>query len=96
MTMTIPDRLRTISAEIRELQTEVSILAEQVAFQTDVAEDARIRALVSETPIADREAREARQDLERLVRTRQELLERLERLRADQDRLLEQLAGRGG
>lgn len=93
--MRIDDRLRAVSAEIKSLLTEAAILDEQVAFQAEVAEDARIRALVSETPLADREAREARQDLERITRSRDEARERLERLRGEQDRLLEQLAARG-
>jgi len=87
----IPQRLRALSAEIQGLQTEVGILEEQIAFQTEVADDARIRAVVSETPLADREAREADGDLARLVRLRQETLQRLQTLRDDQDSLLERL-----
>jgi hypothetical protein len=87
----IPQRLRALSAEIHGLQTEVGILEEQIAFQTEVADDARIRAVVSETPLADREAREADGDLARLVRLRQETLQRLQTLRDDQDSLLERL-----
>jgi hypothetical protein len=87
----IPQRLRALSAEIQGLQTEIGILEEQIAFQTEVADDARIRAVVSETPLADREAREADGDLARLVRLRQESLQRLQVLRDDQDALLERL-----
>ena len=89
--MSIPQRLRALSADIHELQTEIGILEEQIAFQTEVAGDARIRAVVSETPLADREAREADGDLARLVRLRQEALQRLQTLRDDQDSLLERL-----
>lgn len=94
--MAIVDRLRALSEEMRALETEARILDEQVAFQRDVAEDARIRALVSETPIADREAREARQDLERLMRSLEEARARIQGLRDEQDRLLEELSARGG
>lgn len=89
--MTIVDRLRTVALEIAELRTELAILDEQVAFHVEVAEDARIRALVSETPLADREARERREDLERMQRSRRDAAERLEALRKDQDELLDKL-----
>jgi hypothetical protein len=67
------------------------ILEEQVVFQQDVSEEARIRALVSETPLADRESREAADDLRRLVRSRDDALARVAELRAEQDSLLERM-----
>lgn len=67
------------------------ILEEQVVFQQDVSEEARIRALVSETPLADREAREAADDLRRLVRSRDDALARVAELRVEQDSLLERM-----
>jgi hypothetical protein len=69
----------------------VRILEEQVVFQQDVSEEARIRALVSETPLADREAREAADDLRRLVRSRDDAPARVAELRAEQDSLLERM-----
>ncbi len=90
--MTIVDRLSALSAEIAEERTQLAILEEQVAFQTEVADDARIRALVSETPIADRESRIASEDLARLVRSRDDTRLRLDELRAEQDALLERMA----
>jgi len=85
------DRLRALSSEIAELETELRIAEEQVEFQREVSEDARLRALVSETPLADREAQEAGGDLVRMERSRDECKKRLDALRADQDRLLERL-----
>lgn len=89
--MSIEDRLRSLSAEIGAQQTELAILDEQIVFQSEVAEDARIRAVVSETPLADREAREAAGDLERLKRSREDVARRMAALRAEQDELLERL-----
>ncbi|HEV2685314.1 MAG TPA: hypothetical protein VGW79_01615 [Actinomycetota bacterium] len=94
--MDIAQRLRALSAEIATLQTEIGILEEQIAFQTEIADDARIRALVSETPLADRESQEASGDLARMVRTRADALKRLEQLRADQDGLLERMLDERG
>ena len=89
--MDIRDRLSGLSDEIAEEQTQLRILEEQVTFQQEVAEEARIRALVSETPLADREAREAGDDLARLVRSRDDVLRRISELRAEQDTLLERM-----
>lgn len=89
--MNTSDRLAALSGEIAEEQTQLRILEEQVAFQQDVSEDARIRALVSETPLADRESREAADDLRRMIRSRDEVLDRLATLRAEQDALLERM-----
>ena len=89
--MEISDRLSALSGEIAEERTQLRILEEQVTFQQEVSEEARIRALVSETPLADREAREASDDLARLVRSRDDVLRRLADLRAEQDTLLERM-----
>ena len=90
--MNITERLSALSAEIAEERTQLAILEEQVAFQSEVADDARIRALVSETPLADRESRIATEDLQRTVRSRDEAKRRLTELRAEQDALLERMS----
>ena len=87
--MNVNERLASLSAEIAEEQIELRILDEQLAFQSEVADDARIRALVSETPLADRESHIASDDLRRLERSRDEARRRLADLRAEQDSLLE-------
>jgi hypothetical protein len=64
---------------------------EQVAYLDEMAADAETRKLVAQTPLADREWRDARTDLDRhtalLDETRREAAELL----AEQDRLLERL-----
>jgi hypothetical protein len=89
--MNVHQRLTVLSGEIAEAQTQLRILDEQLEFVEQVAEDARIRALVSETPLADREYREAREDLERMRRSHAEAAAHVDALRAEQDRLLERL-----
>ena len=89
--MNVTERLAALSAEIAEAHTELRIIEEQIAFQSEVADDARIRALVSETPLADRESNEATDDLQRMIRSREEARRRVEELRAEQDSLLERL-----
>ena len=89
--MTLNDRLTALSGEIAEEQIQLRILDEQLAFQAEVADDARIRALVSETPLADRESHIASDDLRRLQRSRDDAARRLSELRAEQDTLLERM-----
>lgn len=89
--MKVTERLAALSAEIAEEQIRLRILDEQLAFQAEVADDARIRALVSETPLADRESHIASDDLRRLERSRDEVRRRLAELRAEQDALLERM-----
>lgn len=94
--MSVTDRLAALSAEIGEAQTDLRIIEEQLAFQADVADDARIRAVVSETPIADRDSRIAQGDLARLEHSREDVLRRLSELHTEQDRLLERLLDEPG
>ena len=89
--MKVTERLAALSAEIAEEQMQLRILEEQLTFQAEVADDARIRALVSETPLADRESHIALDDLRRLERSRDDARRRLEELRAEQDELLERM-----
>lgn len=89
--MNIGARLKAINDEIDVLRTEARIMAEQIDFQTDVSEDARIRAIVSETPLADRDSREAGDDLARMQRVQADLEARIDALRAEQDKLLERM-----
>jgi hypothetical protein len=67
------------------------VLVEQVTYLDEVAADAETRKLVAQTPLADREWRDARTDLDRhtalLDETRREAAELL----AEQDRLLDRL-----
>ena len=89
--MNVTERLAALYAEIAEEQIQLRILDEQLAFQSEVADDARIRALVSETPLADRESHIASDDLRRLERSREESRRRLAELREEQDSLLERM-----
>jgi chromosome segregation ATPase len=88
-------RLAAISQEIAGLQAELAILREQLAFQRDVRDEAHLRALVAETPLADREYRVASEDFSRIERGVAEAERRVESLRTEQDRLLAALSQAG-
>ena len=87
---TIYRRLAAISDELHALQDEGAILAEQLAFAHDVVEETRLRALVAETPLADRDLRVAGEDLRRIERVMADIDRQAARLRQEQDRLLAQ------
>ena len=86
-------RLRDVGGRLRALRDDLRLTEEHLAQLSDEAEDARLRALVSETPLAEREHREADRHAEALRNHRQAVLARIERLEADQDALLDELTG---
>jgi len=87
----IERRLRQISQQIMKLRTDLNQSDEQSRQLSDEADDARIRALVSETPLADREHRQAERHSERLRSHRERTSQRLRELEMEQDQLLDRL-----
>ena len=66
----IERRLRELTDRRQRARAELVTLDEQLEFFADAAEEARIRALVSETPLADREHAEAQKHADAMVRSR--------------------------
>ena len=91
--MRIQKNLSDLSDELTKAREDLRIVEEQLLFQSDVVEEAKTRMLVSETPIADREFRIARDDLDRLQREREKLIVAIGELRGAQDRLLDRMLG---
>ncbi|HVL99428.1 MAG TPA: hypothetical protein VM324_09085 [Egibacteraceae bacterium] len=87
----VQKRLAEARAEILRLRETLRVLDEQVAYQQGVADDATTRATVAGTPLADRERREAVEDLRRLKRQRGETAARIDELTSEQDALLDRL-----
>jgi chromosome segregation ATPase len=88
MSKDIERRLRSLSDEITAIRAELAVLGEQLVFQHDVLEESRVKALVAETPLADREFRIAEDDFRRIQRVLDDANGRLLALRDEQDRLL--------
>lgn len=86
-------RLRANSQRLNSLREELGITDEQLAPLDEEAEDARIRAMVSETAMAQREHVDAERHARALARRRAEVQAEIERLEQDQDDLLDQLGG---
>jgi hypothetical protein len=85
-------RLIDVSDRLKRLRAELSVADEQCTFLTSEAEDARLRALVSETPIADAEAQETRRHAEAQARQRDSLRRAIAELEHEQDALLDRMA----
>jgi hypothetical protein len=74
------------------LREELKVVDEQLDSLTEAADEARVRALVSETPLADREHREAQRHADAMARHRADLLDDVARLEQRSDALLDRLA----
>ncbi len=84
-------KLFDTAQRLRACLDELAVLDEQLASLTESAEEARVRSLVSETPLAHREHAEAQRHVDALERARRSLLASAEALRASQDELLDRL-----
>jgi hypothetical protein len=85
-------RLDALVARRRDLREELAVVDEQLAALAEAAGDARLRALVSETPMADAEHREASRSAEAMARHRAVLVADLAALDRAEDELLDRLA----
>ena len=93
MTRTILQRrLVDVSERLKRLRAELAVTNEQVSFLEGEAEEFRLRALMSETPLADAEARDARQQADTMTRYRDTLILQVGRLQREQDELLDRMA----
>jgi hypothetical protein len=87
----VRERLTRIQDQLRRIRASERVLDEQVAYLDEVAADAETRRLVARTPLADREWRQARTDLDRHAALLDEARREEEGLLAERDRLLERL-----
>ena len=84
-------RLGEVGERLKQVRGELKVAEEQLAHFADEADDARLRALVSETPLAEHEHREARKHAEAMRRHREELVAEITQLEQSQDALLDRL-----
>jgi predicted nuclease with TOPRIM domain len=85
-------KLIELGDRLKRLRSELSIAEEQLAHFAEEAEDARIRSMVSETPLAEREYRDVRKHFEAMRRHRDEVRAEVTKLEQTQDELLDRLA----
>ena len=85
----IERRLAEIGGRLQRLREDLVVAEEQLAHFEDDADDARVRALVSETAIGDNERRGAERHVTSMTRHRDGLLKEIQRLEVPQDELLD-------
>ena len=81
-----------MSERLKRLRAELAVTEEQLVFLEEEAEDARLRSLVSETPLGEAESRDARKHADALTRQRDALLRSIAALVREQDELLDRMA----
>jgi len=92
MRRTIVERsLRDVHSRLVRARQELAVLDEQLLVFTDAADDARIRSLVSETPLAGHEYASAQRHADAATGERGRLVAMIAELERRQDELLGQL-----
>lgn len=84
-------RLREVGSRLRQLREELQVTDEQLTNLADAADDARLRALVSETPLAGEDYRQAERHAQAMRRHRAKVVDEITRLERSQDELLDRL-----
>ena len=92
--MLVERRLKGVGRQLARLRQELSISEEQLLQLNEESDDARLRSLVSETPLAEADARSAERTAAAMQRHQTELVAAIARLEAEQDELLDKLAAR--
>jgi hypothetical protein len=87
-------RLKSVGKRVRGLRDELRVIDEQLLHMADDEDSAGIRAIVSDSPEAGRDAREAGAHADALRRHRRHVLDTLADLEARQDELLDELSRR--
>lgn len=84
-------KLRENGDALKRAREELRIAVEQLEHFRSDSEEARLRAMVSETPMAEQQYREAARHTEKMQRHHDELSERITGLEARQDQLLDEM-----
>ncbi len=84
-------RLFDVAQRLRRAREELAVADEQLEALAEAADEARIRSLVSETPLAHREHAEAQRHADAMARSRSILSANIADLQQTQDQLLDKL-----
>jgi hypothetical protein len=87
----VEKRLSESAERLKHLRAELKVVDEQLLSLAEAADEARLRALVSETPLADKEHREAQKHADAMSRRRAEIVTSIKDLERTQDELLDRL-----
>tara|TARA_B100001778_G_scaffold201242_1_gene166194 strand:- start:6344 stop:6637 length:294 start_codon:yes stop_codon:yes gene_type:complete len=89
-------KLADTALRLRQLREELKVAEEQLTHFSDEADEARLRSLVSETPLADQKHREANKHAESMKKHKNMLQNEIERVEALQNELLDQMDSKNG
>ena len=89
-------KLADTALRLRQLREELKVAEEQLTHFSDEADEARLRSLVSETPLADHQHREANKHAESMRKHKNMLQNEIERVEALQNELLDQMDSKNG
>jgi hypothetical protein len=84
-------RIRDVHDRLVRARQELAVLDEQYAVVSDAAEDARLRSLVSETPLAAHEYGEVRRHADAMAKARDAMVATVGDLEHRRDELLQQV-----
>ena len=84
-------RLSDVSARLKRLRADLQVIDEQMLYFADAADETRLRSLMSETPLADREHHDAQKHADAMARQRANVVESIGELQKTQDELLDRL-----
>jgi hypothetical protein len=90
----IERRLTAVTERLKRARAELAVIDEQLAALAEAADETRVRALVSETPLAEREHDEAQRHADAMARSRAGVLAAISELERAQDELLDRLVSR--
>jgi hypothetical protein len=84
-------RLTDVATRLKARRDELGVIDEQLTHFEELAEDARIRALVSDAPLDDREGVEAERHAQVMRRHRSDVVNDIASLERQQDELLDRM-----
>jgi hypothetical protein len=87
----IERRLTEVHRRLQRAREELAVIEEQLAALADAADETRLRSLVSETPLAEVEHRDAQRHADAMARSRATVLQSITDLERTQDELLDRL-----
>jgi hypothetical protein len=87
----IERRLTEVHRRLRRAREELAVVDEQFAALAEAADEAGLRSLVSETPLAEFEHRDAQRHADAMARSRAAVLQSISELEKAQDDLLGKL-----
>ena len=91
----VEKRLSEVSGRLKRLGEDLRIAEEQLRQFADEADEARLRAIVADSPAASREHRDAQRHAEAMTRHRNDVVAEIAKLERTQDELLDELLETG-